>query len=1227
MLDPGSLILQRYQIVRLIGRGGMGAVYEAIDQRLRNTVALKQMIGSAEENATAFEREAQILAGLRHGALPKVIDYFRDGQGRFLVMEFFSGADLAALQARRGGSFPVEDVIDWADQLLGALDYLHSRTPPVVHRDIKPQNLKLTPDGQVVLLDFGLARGGGPDESPSFFGYTLQYAPLEQIEGSGTEPRSDIYALGATLYQLLTDRAPINAPVRADALLAGRPDPLMPASDINPAVPHELAAILNHALALRREARPASASAMREMIREAGLTLARTVIGLPAHVSNAPRRTSVAAQMTPVASSRQISISWDQVRDAARLECEQVLRELQGTPRRLGTYVAEVYTERAVVEDELRSFLEADSGALLLVGDSGVGKTSLLSRWAAMLQAQGDAVLFYRCGGSLGPEIDREIARDLGRDIPDLIVHDLGQIANLAAAAHSRLVIIFDAVNEYRNGAQAGPEALLKQIDALVGRVAGPHLRFVLSCNSATWSQFERAGAARLFWSAYHQAVSGEPVVYLEPFSSAELATAYARYRHFFQVQTPLEGLPVTLRERLRKPLLLRMLADAYRDGPVIVATRGLSQSIFRRFYDERVRQRREQLFIDELAAEMLRHRAAALPLTTLARNDQLRDELLSDAPDSAYIRLLDGGVLGELNGDLFAGEMVGFAYAEVGAYVLARHLLRGETARTGLLNAVLGLLEQVRSFPLAWEVARTALLIARQTDVFSVLAQSSDVEQRELVVESLVELHADEPGAASELIKQICQIDSDEARRTGLKAAYYIGPRAREIFLWAAAKGSPALRRVGRDALYLIWRSDPDFTYGLLNDLVARIGPGALRDLRNLLEFFFELSLVIYINHCDQQEVQDHTVDLYYDLAKQRLHLDILNTGIFGKTIEELIFQSVASAFTKPILDTMMMAEVVPVEQFFALSKAERQILLRAVPLFDPAAPLDGHLDTFEALLRHQSLFCNLVGIALLPIHAAADFTAAEPFIRALFARLDGPGRLWVLISFCVMLKRTPPAWAPLLEEFTEQLFRKHPDIIYGETTSLLQQLDVLLLPLGLAYGKVGQTMPVIELLLQDGLLRGDQRQIDRCVAGLAAVGFYYPEPTFRLLGEMLANLEPSELPPSLVPTLATIRTLHLDAADVFMNQAGLSDDLQRRVAAAADTELVRRYIYWLGHYNHVVHSSIHHPKMRRQLAMSAVEALAVAEKPSQVIGEYTLTLFRMLREAGFRLSEWTTP
>ena len=134
MLQPGALINQRYQIVRQVGQGGMGAVYEAIDTRLGHHVALKQTLISDPQYVHAFEREARLLAHLKHAHLPRVTDHFSDADGQFLVMDFILGEDLAALFHQHGGPFPLAQVLTWADQLLDALTYLHSQNPPVSGR-------------------------------------------------------------------------------------------------------------------------------------------------------------------------------------------------------------------------------------------------------------------------------------------------------------------------------------------------------------------------------------------------------------------------------------------------------------------------------------------------------------------------------------------------------------------------------------------------------------------------------------------------------------------------------------------------------------------------------------------------------------------------------------------------------------------------------------------------------------------------------------------------------------------------------------------------------------------------------------------------------------------------------------------------------------------------------------------------------------------------------------
>jgi serine/threonine protein kinase len=272
MLAKDTLLQNRYRVARLIAEGGMGAVYEATDERLGHTVALKETFFTDDLRRKAFEREARLLANLRHAALPRVSDHFVEESRQFLVMEYIPGQDLAELLERQQKPFSPGKVLGWADQLLQVLTYLHAQQPPIIHRDIKPRNLKVSPDGQIILLDFGLAKGVPLDTSrvttiDSLYGYTPHYAPPEQMNGSGTDARTDLYSLAATLYHLMTGVPP---PLeRAMTILEGKPDPLRPAHELNPNVTPAVAAVLQQAMAPSRAQRPASAADMRRALREA----------------------------------------------------------------------------------------------------------------------------------------------------------------------------------------------------------------------------------------------------------------------------------------------------------------------------------------------------------------------------------------------------------------------------------------------------------------------------------------------------------------------------------------------------------------------------------------------------------------------------------------------------------------------------------------------------------------------------------------------------------------------------------------------------------------------------------------------------------------------------------------------------------------------------------------------------------------------------------------------
>jgi formylglycine-generating enzyme required for sulfatase activity len=301
MPTEGDVLNQRYQILRVLSdKGGMGVIYQAHDLNLNGTVVIKQsrfteqelrrqfphwptqqVLGQVEYLRKAFEREAKLLFGLRHSALPRVLDYFATADGnQFFVMEFIPGKDFAELLAERlrqkQGPFPLEQVLDWAEQMIDALYYLHTEfDPPIIHRDIKPMNLKLMPKGQVILLDFGLAKGARPGMSvaESILGGTPHYAPLEQInrktnQQQPTDPRSDIYSLAVTLYHLLTGELPPDAVERVQAVAQGEPDPLRPAHELAPAIPVTVSMALQRAAAVFIKERVASAAELRQLLRQ-----------------------------------------------------------------------------------------------------------------------------------------------------------------------------------------------------------------------------------------------------------------------------------------------------------------------------------------------------------------------------------------------------------------------------------------------------------------------------------------------------------------------------------------------------------------------------------------------------------------------------------------------------------------------------------------------------------------------------------------------------------------------------------------------------------------------------------------------------------------------------------------------------------------------------------------------------------------------------------------------
>jgi eukaryotic-like serine/threonine-protein kinase len=269
-LSPGTVLRDRYKIIELVGRGGMGATYRAEDLRLRGRYcAVKEALpdpdaepSELQQSRAQFYEEASTLARLDHPNLPKVSDHFSEGTRDYLVMDFVPGQDLKEMltQAlREGHPLPERQVLTWADQLCDALQYMHSQEPPVLHRDIKPSNIKITPASNVKLVDFGLVKVLVPDDQRTITVVqgrgTIQYIPLEQYGGDTghTDIRSDIYSLAATLYHLLTGQPPLDAKQRFL-----RPNSLRSPRSLNPEISPQTEQAILWGLAMHPDDRPAT---------------------------------------------------------------------------------------------------------------------------------------------------------------------------------------------------------------------------------------------------------------------------------------------------------------------------------------------------------------------------------------------------------------------------------------------------------------------------------------------------------------------------------------------------------------------------------------------------------------------------------------------------------------------------------------------------------------------------------------------------------------------------------------------------------------------------------------------------------------------------------------------------------------------------------------------------------------------------------------------------------
>jgi outer membrane protein assembly factor BamB/tRNA A-37 threonylcarbamoyl transferase component Bud32 len=305
-LQANSILQNRYRIEGVLGVGGMGSVYQARDMQFpdaKRYVAVKEMLQQSNDPELRemalrnFQREANLLAGLNHPAIPTIHDYFSTKERAYLVMEYINGSDLDTIISRHDGFLPVKEVVEWCIVLCDVLSYLHESTPPIIFRDVKPSNIMIDVHGRLRLIDFGIAKHFDPDRGKGTMIGTEGYAAPESYRGLAT-PSSDIFGIGATMHHIFTNHDPRLEP---PFTFAERP-----IRAVNPEVPPELDAIVMKALAFSPDDRFATAKEMRDAL--AGLLRGGTTVLI---ASNVPAtRETVSWEEAEATSSTGVEPRW-----------------------------------------------------------------------------------------------------------------------------------------------------------------------------------------------------------------------------------------------------------------------------------------------------------------------------------------------------------------------------------------------------------------------------------------------------------------------------------------------------------------------------------------------------------------------------------------------------------------------------------------------------------------------------------------------------------------------------------------------------------------------------------------------------------------------------------------------------------------------------------------------------------------------------------------------------
>ncbi|HEX8645793.1 MAG TPA: hypothetical protein VF715_02755 [Thermoleophilaceae bacterium] len=501
-------------------------------------------------------------------------------------------------------------------------------------------------------------------------------------------------------------------------------------------------------------------------------------------------------------------------------------------------------------------------------------------------------------------------------------------------------------------------------------------------------------------------------------------------------------------------------------------------------------------------------------------------------------------------------------------------------------------------------------------------VADAGEPALRATALEALIGLAERDGEGARGQIERLALSGRPTRRLVALRATVRLSHEDQaRVFRAVVDHGDHEARMAAAYAIWVNWADEPARLAGaVLNDLVDTLSFARPRRSRAMLEFLANTTITNYINNCWNAEVANLTSELWHRVLVEKLHVNLLNRSLLERT---LISPAMARHFSTRVLGAAREFDAAMESQLFPLRGDDADAVREVAARLDPAADLLAVEEQLARLLDSEVVLLRILAAEVLAVHASTRYPEVGPMVERLFDAGSPRRRATVLIAHGVALPDSPPAWLPALERMTRALIEAPGETVeQSKADPLLSRLDLLFVPLGLAYGRAGQPMKLHETVIADAALHPDVRR--SCLTGTGVVGLYHPDLALAALQPAVAADERFLSEPGAVDALGLVASLHRVSVDVWLADWGAAS-LRERVLAATQVETAHRYVEAVGLYTNGVHQAIHYPFMRTTLLMQVFTLLLDTDSPKEWAHRYSSIVLRALRESDYTLIEWT--